>query len=69
MADLVYRQVRRDLTHRIHQNEFPNKRLPAERSLSEAYGVSRSSVKRALSILANQGLIFKKRGSGAFLNP
>jgi len=69
MADLVYRQVMRDLKHRIHQNEFPNKRLPDERSLSEAYGVSRSSVKRALSILANQGLIFKKRGSGTFINP
>lgn len=69
MADLVYRQVMRDLKQRIHQNEFPNKRLPDERSLSEAYGVSRSSVKRALSVLANQGIIFKKRGSGTFINP
>lgn len=69
MADLVYRQVMRDLKQRIHHNEFPNKRLPDERSLSEAYGVSRSSVKRALSILANQGIIFKKRGSGTFINP
>jgi len=69
MADLVYRQVMRDLKQRIHQNEFPNKRLPDERSLSESYGVSRSSVKRALSILANQGIIFKKRGSGTFINP
>jgi len=69
MADLVYRQVMRELKQRIHQNEFPNKRLPDERSLSESYGVSRSSVKRALSILANQGIIFKKRGSGTFINP
>lgn len=59
----------RDLKQRIHQHEFQNKRLPDERSLSETYGVSRSSVKRALIILANQGIIFKKRGSGTFINP
>ena len=34
MADLVYRQVMRDLKQRIHQNEFTNKSLPDERSLS-----------------------------------
>lgn len=44
-------------------------RLPDERTLSEDYGVSRSSIKRALGILAQQGIIFKKRGSGTFINP
>ncbi|KRK46938.1 GntR family transcriptional regulator [Secundilactobacillus kimchicus JCM 15530] len=58
-----------DLKARIHDNQFPNKRLPDERSLSEAYNVSRSSIKRALEVLANQGIIFKKRGSGTFINP
>lgn len=69
MTDLVYRRVLHDLKSRIHDNQFPNKRLPDERSLSEAYNVSRSSIKRALSVLANQGIIFKKRGSGTFINP
>lgn len=44
-------------------------RLPDERTLSENYGVSRSSIKRALGVLAQQGIIFKKRGSGTFINP
>lgn len=63
MKDLVYRRVLHDLKSRIHDNQFPNKRLPDERSLSEAYNVSRSSIKRALSVLANQGIIFKKNAA------
>ncbi|EHO54284.1 UbiC transcription regulator-associated domain protein [Lentilactobacillus kisonensis F0435] len=59
----------KDLKDRIQANEFESKRLPDERSLSESYGVSRSSIKRALNVLANQGIIFKKRGSGTFINP
>ncbi|EHL98441.1 GntR family transcriptional regulator [Lentilactobacillus parafarraginis] len=69
MADLVYQNIMKDLKDRIKKNEFDSKRLPDERSLSESYGVSRSSVKRALNVLANQGIIFKKRGSGTFINP
>lgn len=69
MADVIYMQVLADLKHRIYSNEFPDKKLPDERSLSESYGVSRSSIKRALNILASQGIIFKKRGSGTFVNP
>lgn len=69
MADLVYRKVMHDLKERIFKNEFNNKKLPDERSLSESYGVSRSSIKRALNVLAQQGIIFKKRGSGTFINP
>lgn len=69
MADLVYRSVMRDLKQKILTNQYPGMRLPDERSLSELYGVSRSSIKRALGILAQQGIIFKKRGSGTFINP
>ena len=31
--------------------------------------MSRSSIKRALNVLANEGIVFKKRGSGTFVNP
>ncbi|KIS03663.1 GntR family transcriptional regulator [Paucilactobacillus wasatchensis] len=69
MADLVYRKVMHDLKDRIFKNQFNNKKLPDERTLSDTYGVSRSSIKRALNMLAQQGIIFKKRGSGTFINP
>ncbi|MBP2057564.1 DNA-binding GntR family transcriptional regulator [Lactobacillus colini] len=69
MADLVYRVVMHDIKKKIINNEYPEMRLPDERSLSEQYQVSRSSMKRALGLLAQQGIIFKKRGSGTFINP
>ncbi|MCF6515279.1 UTRA domain-containing protein [Lactobacillus sp. S2-2] len=69
MTDLVYKNVLNDLKRKIKNQEFKNHKLPDERSLSESYNVSRSSIKRALSILSQQGLIFKKRGSGTFINP
>ncbi|WP_139561539.1 GntR family transcriptional regulator, partial [Limosilactobacillus reuteri] len=69
MADLVYRSVMRDIKQKILDNKYQGMRLPDERSLSEIYQVSRSSIKRALGVLAQQGIIFKKRGSGTFINP
>lgn len=69
MADLIYRKVINDIKNRIFDNEFQNNKLPDERSLSESYQVSRSTIKRALNILAQQGVVFKKRGSGTFVNP
>ncbi|WP_125769107.1 GntR family transcriptional regulator [Lapidilactobacillus wuchangensis] len=69
MADLVYRQLLSTLKKQIVAGDYPNLKLPDERSLSEQYQVSRSTVKRALSILADQGIVFKKRGSGTFINP
>ncbi len=61
MADLVYQQVINDLNKRIMANEFVDKKLPDERSLSEQFQVSGSSIKRALNLIDNKGLIFKKR--------
>ena len=69
MADLVYKKVMQNLKDRIRANDFEKNRLPDERTLSEELGVSRSSIKRALGILAEEGVIFKKRGSGTFVNP
>lgn len=69
MSDLVYQTVMRDLKQRIIHGEFVTKKLPDERSLSEHYQVSRSTIKRAMGVLVDQGIIFKKRGSGTFINP
>ncbi|WP_283680067.1 GntR family transcriptional regulator [Lentilactobacillus sp. Marseille-Q4993] len=69
MADLIYRTVINDIKNRIFNNEFKDNKLPDERSLSESYKVSRSTIKRALDLLVQQGVVFKKRGSGTFINP
>lgn len=69
MADFVYRTVMSDIKENILRNRYKGMRLPDERSLAEHYQVSRSSMKRALGLLADQGIVFKKRGSGTFINP
>ncbi|GEP19945.1 GntR family transcriptional regulator [Pediococcus argentinicus] len=69
MDDLIYKKIIKDLKQRIFNGEFPTNRLPDERSLTSHYEVSRSSIKRALTVLANDGIVFKKRGSGTFVNP
>lgn len=69
MVDLVYRTIMHDIKEKIVNKEYDGMRLPDERSLSEHYQVSRSSMKRALELLAQEGIVFKKRGSGTFINP
>jgi DNA-binding GntR family transcriptional regulator len=69
LADLIYKKIMDSLKSEINQGKFSEMRLPDERSLAEQYGVSRSSIKRALGTMAEQGIIFKKRGSGTFINP
>ena len=69
MADYVYRTVMQDIKQNILNNKYNGMRIPDERSLAKHYDVSRSSMKRALELLAQQGIIFKKRGSGTFINP
>lgn len=69
MADLAYHRVYSELTAQIKHGQYSDYRLPDERTLSEQFGVSRSTIKRALGILVNRGIIFQKQGSGTFVNP
>lgn len=47
----------------------PGDRLPPERELAEMVGVSRSSLRQALKVLENMGVISQRVGSGTRLNP
>lgn len=42
-------------------------RLPAERQLAQQLGVSRNSLREALAILVNEGLLISRRGGGTFV--
>lgn len=51
--DRVATALRRSLTLRI----FPEDRLPSERALAEAFGVSRITVRQAIGLLRDEGLV------------
>jgi GntR family transcriptional repressor for pyruvate dehydrogenase complex len=45
----------------------PGERLPSERELSDKFGVSRPSLREALSDLQDRGLLVSKAGAGVFV--
>jgi GntR family transcriptional regulator len=46
----------------------PGDSLPSEEALADEYGVSRITVRHALSILAEEGLLTRQRGKGTFVS-
>ncbi|WP_028006464.1 FadR/GntR family transcriptional regulator [Solimonas flava] len=43
-------------------------RLPAERELAAAHGVSRATVREAIGLLVARGLLTRRRGAGTYVN-
>ena len=64
----AYMQVADDLERRISDGEIEAK-LPSERDLAEDYGVAYTTVRRAMEILRDRGLIITRHGRGTFVNP
>ncbi|MFM2606933.1 GntR family transcriptional regulator [Vibrio chagasii] len=62
-----YELVVQDIVSKICQNSI-NHKLPAERELSEIYGLSRFTIRKALAKLEAIGMVTSKVGSGYFVN-
>jgi len=61
-------EVSGDLQRRISRGDLkPGDRLPTEKALGEAFGVSRAVVREAIARLKADGLIETRQGSGAFV--
>ena len=64
----LYYQLENVLREKITSGTFTGgERLPTEIELIEQYGVSRITVRQALSALAEEGLIDRKQGRGTFV--
>lgn len=58
------------LSDQIGNGEFrPGQRLPSESQLCERYDVSPMTVRRAINILVDQGLVTTAQGKGTFVKP
>lgn len=63
-------QVREQLLAAIERGDFPpGSPLPSERVLCETFGVSRVSVREAISGIVALGIIRVEQGRGAFVEP
>lgn len=63
VAEPLHEEVYRRLAHDIASGRlFPGARLPAERTIGAALGVSRATVRRALERLAADGLVEARNG-------
>lgn len=63
-----YKAVASELRTRILNDEFDSSLpMPIERDLCAQYKVSKDTMKKALAILVNDGLIYRQSGKGTFV--
>ncbi|MER2064038.1 MAG: GntR family transcriptional regulator [Alkalibacterium sp.] len=63
-----YEEIYTDIKEKIINGVYTaTEQLPFEKDLCKAYNTSKMTVKRALDLLVDEGLIIKRRGSGTFV--
>lgn len=64
----VYYQIKQTLKGWIVNREFnPGDKIPSENELADKFGVSRLTVRQAISQLVQEGFLNSKRGEGTFV--
>ena len=67
-ATPLYQQIYDDLKAAIKGGTYKNgDRIPSEAELSQSYGVSRITVRRAMEDLCSDGFLVKMQGRGTFV--
>jgi DNA-binding GntR family transcriptional regulator len=67
-AEYAYVQVANDVERRIIEGEFTGK-LPSERSLADEYQTAYTTVRHAMDVLRQRGVIITVHGRGTFVTP
>ena len=64
----VYRSLAERLSREIATGRFAEAELlPGERELAQMFGVSRTTLRRAILALVGEGLLFHRQGAGTFV--
>jgi GntR family transcriptional regulator len=67
-AEPLYLQIKGLILSEIRAGKYmPHQRLPSERELSVAYGVSRMTVRQAVVDLQHSGAVYARVGKGTFV--
>ncbi|TXC82234.1 GntR family transcriptional regulator [Metabacillus litoralis] len=66
----LYQQVKDILIKRIQSRIWePNALIPTEQDLMKEFDVSRTTIRQAISLLVQEGLIEKRQGKGTIVKP
>ncbi len=64
-----YIQVVNWVKERIEAKEFkPNEKIPSENDLSGQFGLSRQTIRHAISVLEEEGILTRMQGSGTYVS-
>jgi len=64
----AYEEIVKQLAEMVRKGELkPGDRLPSERELAEAFGVGRPTLRQALTVLSEAGVVEVLPGSGVYL--
>lgn len=63
----LYHTIAEDIIAKINRGNFDTK-LPTEQMLIEQYGVSRNTIRRAIDVVYQRGLLRRVQGSGYYIN-
>lgn len=61
-------QVKAHIKQQILASAYEGDRIPSETDLASELGVSRTTIRDALSRLENEGVVYRKQGAGTFVN-
>lgn len=66
----LHYQLKQHLLEKIESGEWkPNDLIPSEQEMQNSFGLSRITVRQALSDLVYEGLLIRERGRGTFVAP
>jgi DNA-binding GntR family transcriptional regulator len=64
----VYRQLAAILREAIHRGDYlPGRAIPSENRLMQEHGLARETVRKAIGVLADEGLVQAVHGRGVFV--
>jgi GntR family transcriptional regulator, mannosyl-D-glycerate transport/metabolism system repressor len=68
MSTPLYRKIANQIKEKIHKNIWPpEEAIPTEARLSVMFEASRVTVRQAISVLVQEGLLYKIQGSGTYV--
>ena len=70
LSEPAYAQLAAILRRQIADGVYPpGERIPSESTISRQHGISIMTVRQAISLLLEQGLVERVQGSGTFVKP